>query len=102
MQLPEDTIVGFEYFYFTYFVLCWILQPAAQISTDNVGCAVLRAHTTALGHASQLPALQPMKGATQIMLFGEKKPQQVDTWKDTYEKTIQCQDLICKPLNLSI
>lgn len=43
-----------------------------------------------------------MKGATQIMLFGEKKTQQVDTWKDTYEKTIQCQDLICKPLNLSI
>lgn len=72
-QLPEGSTVGFEYRYFTYFVLCWILQPAAHISIDKAGCAVLRAHTTTSGHASQLPALQTMKGAIQIMLFGEKK-----------------------------
>lgn len=31
-----------------------------------------------------------------------KKIQQVDIWKDTYEKTIQCWHVKCKPLNLSM
>lgn len=52
-----------------YFVLCWVLQSATQISIDNARWAVMRAHTTALGHASQLLALQKMKDAKQHSFF---------------------------------